>query len=218
MRFAPIAAAVLLVACAGGDTQDTPETTEQTDAMALPPEVESARAANEKYTDVSIALAEGYIQDPSGMCVVAADVGAPAELGGMGVHYANLAYLGSELPPGDGPPPPGFRLDGTDASIDPARPEVLVYEPSADGGYTLVALEYMVFQDAWTAAGNSGAPTLGGETFTLMSDDPATELDEAHGFAPHYELHVWTHRENPAGLFAEWNPNVTCPPAAPMSH
>jgi hypothetical protein len=39
-------------------------------------------------------------------------------------------------------------------------------------------------------------------------------MDEAHGFEPHYELHVWTHRPNPSGLFAEWNPAVTCPPMA----
>jgi hypothetical protein len=48
-----------------------------------------------------------------------------------------------------------------------------------------------------------------------MADDPATPTDEAHGFEPHYELHVWTHRDNPSGMFAEWNPNVTCP-TAPM--
>ena len=42
-----------------------------------------------------------------------------------------------------------------------------------------------------------------------MADDPATEMDEAYGFEPHYELHVWTHRPNPNGLFAEWNSSVT---------
>jgi hypothetical protein len=25
-----------------------------------------------------------------------------------------------------------------------------------------------------------------------------------------YELHVWAWRHNPAGMFADWNPNVAC--------
>lgn len=43
-----------------------------------------------------------------------------------------------------------------------------------------------------------------------MADDPNTSADEAHAFTPHYELHVWVHRDNPQGLFAEFNPGVTC--------
>ena len=43
-----------------------------------------------------------------------------------------------------------------------------------------------------------------------MKDDPATEGHEAHGFAPHYDQHVWLWRENPGGVFAQYNPMVTC--------
>jgi len=32
---------------------------------------------------------------------------------------------------------------------------------------------------------------------------------EAHGWAPHYELHVWLD-ENPNGIFAEFSPQVSC--------
>lgn len=28
----------------------------------------------------------------------------------------------------------------------------------------------------------------------------------------HYELHVWAWQGNPSGLFASWNPNVSCNP------
>jgi hypothetical protein len=28
---------------------------------------------------------------------------------------------------------------------------------------------------------------------------------------PHYDLHVWTWRVKPAGLFAAYNPNLICP-------
>jgi len=51
-------------------------------------------------------------------------------------------------------------------------------------------------------------------TFVLVAgaecDDPATETDEAHNFAPHYDLHVWLYRDNPRGMFAQFNPNATC--------
>ena len=44
----------------------------------------------------------------------------------------------------------------------------------------------------------------------LLKDDPNTTVDEAHNYQPHYELHAWLFRHNPAGMFAEFNPNVTC--------
>jgi hypothetical protein len=217
MRAGTLALVLLVAACAAPDAADDADAGAENaamDATALPAEIESIKSANDKYQDVNTALAEGFIEDPSGMCVTATEVGAPAELGNMGIHYISLQGLGVNLPPGAGPQPPGVRLDGTDGVIDPMRPEVLVYEPTSDGGRTLVGIEYLVFKQAWEAAGNTAPPSVGGQEFYLMADDPATEMDEAHGFEPHYELHVWTHRPNPSGLFAEWNPAVTCPPMA----
>jgi hypothetical protein len=43
-----------------------------------------------------------------------------------------------------------------------------------------------------------------------MIDDPTTETDEAHMFAPHFDRHVWIYRDNPNGVFAPFNPAVTC--------
>jgi hypothetical protein len=43
-----------------------------------------------------------------------------------------------------------------------------------------------------------------------MIDDPSTALDEAHNFEPHHDRHVWLYRENPNGVFAPFNPRVTC--------
>jgi hypothetical protein len=51
-----------------------------------------------------------------------------------------------------------------------------------------------------------------------MQDDPATAVDEAHMFEPHYDLHVWLYRENPRGLFAQFNPNATCQHHTGASH
>lgn len=208
-RIAAGACAALLVLAACKQEAQTAE-------AALPPApaapaltaeetalVGQIHAASDKYADVKAAEADGYLRDPANMCVTAAMVGAPAELGGMGVHYFRPDLLGITSP---NPP-----ISGADGTIDVSKPEVLVYEPQADGTLELAATEYLVFQDAWTKAGNAAPPALAGQTFKAMADDPATPVDEAHGFTPHFELHVWTHRDNPKGMFQEFNPNVRCP-------
>ncbi len=51
-----------------------------------------------------------------------------------------------------------------------------------------------------------------------MADDPATKVDEAHMFEPHYDRHVWLYRKNSNGLFAQFNPTVTCKAAKMAGH
>jgi hypothetical protein len=164
--------------------------------------VTQIHAATDKYKDIKVAEADGYMRDPNNMCVTAEMVGAPAAAGAMGVHYFRPDLLGVT-----NPTPP---IAGTDGVIDVNLPEVLVYEPAMDGGMTLVAAEYLVFQDPWTKAGNTAPPSIAGHPFFAMLDDPATPIDEAHEFTPHHELHVWVDRDNPNGLFTEFNPAVTC--------
>jgi hypothetical protein len=31
------------------------------------------------------------------------------------------------------------------------------------------------------------------------------------GMPVHYDLHAWIFKHNPAGVFAQYNPRVTCP-------
>jgi hypothetical protein len=79
--------------------------------------------------------------------------------------------------------------------------------------------ENLVFAAAWRAAGHSERPTFHGVPYDAMADDPATPLDEAHGFEPHFDRHVWIYRNNPQGVFTPLNPTVSC--AAydqPVSH
>jgi len=71
-------------------------------------------------------------------------------------------------------------------------------------------VENLVFKKAWEEAGHQGPPTFHGVDWDMMMDDPATEIDEAHGFAPHYDRHVWIYRENPTGVFMPFNPAVSC--------
>ena len=37
-------------------------------------------------------------------------------------------------------------------------------------------------------------------------------------FEPHYDRHVWIYRENPNGVFAQFNPNVTCSHQKPATN
>jgi hypothetical protein len=174
------------------------------------PTLDQVRGATAKYADVKVALAEGYIPDPSGMCETAASMGKPAALGAMGVHYFRPDMLGITAPPNP-------RVDGTSTYTDFHKPAVLLYEPQADGSLKLIGVENVVFEKAWRAAGHEKPPSFHGVAYDHMVDDPTTPIDEAHGFMPHYDRHVWILRDNPNGVFAQYNPNVTCKYAKPMS-
>ncbi len=160
------------------------------------------RAATEKYKDVNVALAEGYIPDPSGHCISAEAEGLPPEWGAMGIHYLNPAKLKIT---GDKP-----RVDGMSTHTDFMDPAILLYEPQADGSMELVGVENLVFEAAWMGMGHSGPPMINGRMWDHMADNPDTDGDEAHGFMPHFDQHVWLYRKNPAGDLMPFNPNVTC--------
>ncbi len=175
-----------------------------TDAQpASDPDLEEVRAATERFRDVNVALEEGYIRDPFDVCDTAEMLGRPAELGVMGVHYFRPDLLGITEPPDP-------RVGGTGTHTDFLEPAILIYEPRPDGSLELMAVENLVFIDAWEAAGHDGPPTFHGVPYERMEDDPATEAREAHMFEPHYDLHVWLYRDNPNGTFAPFNPNATC--------
>jgi hypothetical protein len=165
-------------------------------------EVAKVRAAVEKYRNVEVALADGYIRDPANHCVTAEMAGFPAEYGAMGIHYLNpkLLKVTATAP----------RVDGESTYTDWSQPSILIYEPQADGSLELVSVENLVFLKAWEAAGNSAPPEFAGRVWDHMADDPATPGDEAHGFMPHYDQHVWAFRENPSGNLMPFNPAVNC--------
>jgi len=131
------------------------------------PLAESVRVANERFSDVSVAVAEGYAPIP---CVSGVDGGA------MGIHYVNAGLI-------------------EDEAIDIAHPEAVMYEPTADGGMQLVAVEYIT---------TKGPAELGGHLFSL------TGAPNRYGLPAFYELHVWAWRHNPTGTFADMNPIVSC--------
>jgi hypothetical protein len=85
------------------------------------------------------------------------------------------------------------RLEDPTARL--LQPEAMMYEPGPDGEMEFVGIEYIVPIDAWEG---EEPPTLLGEVF---------RTNEELGV---YVLHVWLGKENPRGLFADWNPDVTC--------
>jgi hypothetical protein len=113
---------------------------------------------------------------------------AEPSLGAMGIHYVNIGRM---LDPG----------------LDPAAPEALLYMPSTDGP-RLVGVEYFYAiggPDAPIPNPAPPAPSLFGRTF----DGPMPGHDV--GQPPHYDLHVWLWQANPSGMFAPWNPSLSCP-------
>lgn len=154
---------------------------------ALVKAIAALRDTTDAFHDLSVAIAAGYRPSVAGC--------ESNSAGAMGIHYGNSALLG--LIRGSNP------TTGTDAVINPLRPEVLLYEPQTDGSRRLVGVEFVVYRAAWDAV-NSQPPTFAGVPFDQKFGS------DAHGHADHYELHVWLWRHNPSGMFAPWNPKVSC--------
>jgi hypothetical protein len=70
-----------------------------------------------------------------------------------------------------------------------------MYEPQADGSLQLLGVEYITF---------TGPTVLNGHLFHFVG------APNRYGLDPFYELHVWAWRANPAGTFADFNPDVSC--------
>ena len=138
------------------------------------------RSVTARFHDVAVAEADGYSVPLTG-CVT------DPTLGGMGFHVGKAS-----------------AIDGT---VDPLEPEVLLYEPQANGQRRLVAVEFVVPYEFQPRDGP--APRLFGREFVRTD---AFEL---------WALHAWIWRNNPSGMFADFNPTVSCgaePAAAHTSH
>ena len=79
--------------------------------------VKAVREVSERFRDVAVAESEGYSLQFG--CVSGPDAGA------MGLHYVN------------GP----LVMDG---ELDVTRPEIVIYEPTANGGVRLIGADYLV--------------------------------------------------------------------------
>lgn len=102
-------------------------------------------------------------------------------VGGMGFHYINT------------------DKDVFDLKLDALQPEAMVYAPGPKGQLELGAVEYIVPAAEWDAAGNTEPPMVLGHHLHLNKDLGV------------YILHLWLWKHNPAGMFEDWNPTVSCP-------
>ena len=150
----------------------------------LSPELQRVRARLDKYQDPLVAVRDGYFSSVA--CVEFHKSGAGAveyAPGGMGVHFLNLQLVGPVL--------------------DPAKPQVLIYEPVGDR-LQLAAAEWFVPTEI---AGGKRPAIFGQELQGPMDGHEPLQPKGLH----HYDLHVWLWKHNPAGVYAPTNPAVKCP-------
>jgi hypothetical protein len=121
-------------------------------AMANPPAqqsrsqtplIDQVRAATERYRELSVALAEGFVQGTP--CVSGPDTGA------MGVHFVLPSRVNAGILQAD-------------------QPEALIYEPMSNGAMRLVGVEYIVLASLWEAKNPAGTtPALEGDLLNYES-------------------------------------------------
>jgi hypothetical protein len=87
-----------------------------------------------------------------------------------------------------------------DAAVDVERPEILLYERLPDGEYRLNGVEFIIPYRAWPR--DSVAPAVMGQ---LLKQEDNLKI---------WYLHVWAWTTNVDGVFADFNPAVTCPTTA----
>jgi hypothetical protein len=147
------------------DRRDYPEVTQG--HLNAAARVKEATAV---FRNIQAAVGAGYtVQFPAG-CAALANVGA------QGFHYLDPVAAG-------------------DAKLDLLHPELVMYEPQANGSLVLVGVDYVIPFAEWKAP---QPPVLLG--MPLMRNEPLQV----------WALHIWTERANPDGLFAAWNPAVSC--------
>jgi hypothetical protein len=144
-----------------------------------------ARRATRKFHSLATAKKDGYalFKDKNGIACI-----AMPPMGAMGVHFVNGNLVGT----------PAVLL---------RHPEALVYAPGRHGHLRLAALEYIVLKSTWDKAHGKNAPRprLYGHRFNI------TRAPNRYGLPVFYSLHAWIWKRNPAGMFAMWNPRVSCP-------
>ena len=146
-------------------------------------ELSAVRAATDEYHELAVAKAAGYTTELAqtadfggGTCV------ANGAQGAMGIHM----------------------LSSVDATLDPTRPEALLYEKQNDGSFKLTGVEYVVAEKTATGA-DVPRPQLYGQQFA--------DTNLARFGAPTvnvWTLHAWIWKPNPGGMFDPWNTRVTC--------
>lgn len=136
------------------------------------------REYTDRFQDPEEAGREGYALAFG--CVSGPDQGA------MGLHFINMDLV-------------------TQGVLDPTKPQIILYEPTADGRLKLTGVDFLVDAQQWDSdKTHKGPPELMGQLFHYF------EAPNRFGLKPFYTLHVWAWKDNPNGAFVNWHPNVAC--------
>jgi hypothetical protein len=158
----------------------------------LTPELLATRTALAKYENPLVAVRDGYFSTVGCIDFPHGAVDGPVTYapGAMGVHFLNTANIGPKL--------------------DPAKPQVLIYEP-VGAKLKLVAAEWFMP----VAVAGDKAPEIFGQTLVgpMNGHEPIMPKELRH-----YDLHVWLWKDNPKGVFTSTNAAVKCDPKAPYTH
>jgi hypothetical protein len=170
-RLAHIAAGAALLSV-GACVHSAPASAQVADANTpvVADGLRQLRAATAAYKQLAAAVVVGYART-SADCLVDEHHGA------MGYHHVNRGYV--------------------DGKLDPAKPEILLYERTPDGGYKLNGAEFIVPYRYWSR--DSVAPVLMGQKLHHENN------------LNYWYLHIWAWTDNKDGLFANMNPDVHCP-------
>jgi hypothetical protein len=155
------------------ETTTQPTAQQSRNASAL---IKIVRESTERFKDVSVAEAEGYALQFG--CVSGPDSGA------MGLHYVNGDLVNRGV-------------------LDPTHPQIVIYEPTPNGGLRLIGADFLLLADAWDKK-KQGQPELMGQLFHYW------ESPNRFGLPAFYTLHVWAWKDNPNGAFVNWHPKVSC--------
>jgi hypothetical protein len=152
-------------------------------AAALQDELAQVRRVTARFRDLDAALEAGYELGWVNGSGNRIITGCVAHptAGAMGYHYFNKELM-------------------DDLAVDVLKPEVLVYASGPNGQRKLVAVEWVARGPNSNPPGVSDAPSILGMQMHI--------LVPAVGF---YLMHAWVWKPNPAGIFADFNPEVTCP-------
>jgi len=155
------------------------------DNVGVKSELAQVRRATARFHDLDTAKAAGYelgwVNGATPPVRIITNCVANPTAGAMGYHYFNAELM-------------------ADNAVNLLEPEVLVYATGDDGELELVAVE-------WIARGPNTLPPGPAEPPSVLGT-PMHILVPAVGF---HIMHAWIWKPNPAGMFADFNPDVTCP-------
>ena len=178
-----LAGAVLYPSIAVG-SEDAPAVQDHASHALGQADLAQVRAATARFHRVEEAVAAGYELgwvNGAGNRVVAGCVSSTTA-GAMGYHYFNKDLM-------------------ADNAVNALEPEVLVYAPTADGGLKLGAVEWVVRSAQSNPPGVSQPPSVLGMPMHILVPPPGPAF---------YITHAWVWTNNPAGMFADFNPEVSC--------